>query len=96
MNDECEDKRGVVTWKEGSRYVGGFVKGKRQGRGNLVFAKVCTHEGDFINNKYDGMGSCRYEDGRVYFGLFERGKAHGQKLTDSHGAASCCMPYEGR
>jgi hypothetical protein len=42
------------------------------------------------------MGSCRYEDGRVYFGLFERGKAHGQKLTDSHGAASCCMPYEGR
>jgi hypothetical protein len=44
------------------------------------------------------MGSCRYEDGRVYVGLFERGKAHGQKLADSHqgdlrtALRPCCMP----
>lgn len=93
VDDECEDKRGVMTWKDGSRYVGSFVKGKRQGHGKLTFAKGFTYEGAFFGNKYEGIGSCRYEDGRVYSGEFKRGKAHGHgKLIDKNGI----VLYEGR
>lgn len=63
------------------------MKGKREGRGQMVFAHgKGSFEGSFSNNKYDGMGTFRYPDGRVYSGKFRRGKANGPgRLTDIEG-----------
>ena len=54
----------VMKWKDGSSYEGGFVDGKRSGKG--TFFSVLTeemYEGQFKDNQRFGEGLCVYSDG---------------------------------
>ena len=61
--------RGEFTWCNGSRYVGEWFNGKRQGDGKLFDKpnkkysnKQSVYIGEFRNNKREGQG--RFERGR--------------------------------
>eukprot|EP00934_Nitzschia_sp_Nitz4_P003235 Nitzschia sp. Nitz4//scaffold219_size35776//228//2123//NITZ4_007817-RA/size35776-processed-gene-0.0-mRNA-1//1//CDS//3329542299//3225//frame0 len=84
--DRPEDEAGIMTWKDGTVYIGDFFKAKRTGKGKITFPNGVEYEGDFVSGKYQGTGECRFEDGSVYTGQWRHGKAHGQgKLTNADG-----------
>jgi hypothetical protein len=85
-NDRAEDPNGTLTWKNGTMFVGSFIKGQRTGKGVIRFPDNVRYKGEFANGKYDGFGTCNFQDGRVYTGHWRKGKAHGQgKLTEANG-----------
>ena len=64
---------GRHIYKDGSKYTGGFVAGKRQGRGVLRFKNGGYYEGEWAKDVYEGRG--RYVSaGGVYEGTFKAGE----------------------
>ena len=61
-NDEAG---GSMKWKDGSNYQGAFLNGKRSGKGTYIstLTEEC-YEGDFKNNRRNGVGYCMFKDGR--------------------------------
>eukprot|EP01034_Spumella_vulgaris_P027390 gene27390-34098_t len=66
-------------------YSGGFVEGKRHGRGTMKFAEGDVYCGDWVNGLVDGCGYDVVVNSGTYLGEFKAGKAHGhgkQKYSD--------------
>jgi hypothetical protein len=58
-------------------YIGDFVNGLKQGKGNLASKdNKFSYEGDFINDKFEGFGTWFDHDDK-YNGFFKEGKFHG-------------------
>lgn len=86
VNDYREDIRGILSWKDGTKYVGQFVRGQRQGHGRMEFPDGVWYEGEFSHGRYDGNGTCRFQDGKTYKGQWRAGEAEGEgELTDFNG-----------
>lgn len=65
------------TYKEG-KYVGDFVKGKREGYGTQNLANGEWYEGNFKNDAANGQGTYRQSSGIRYSGNFVNNKRHGK------------------
>ena len=68
--DNCS---GVLTFRDGSKYVGGFVGGKMSGQGILAWANGDMYVGEFRNDKMDGQGRMSWANGDRYVGRFKDG-----------------------
>lgn len=64
-------------YKEG-KYVGDFVKGKREGYGTQYLANGEWYEGYFKNDAANGQGTYRQSSGIRYTGNFVNNKRHGK------------------
>jgi hypothetical protein len=86
------DAHGVGTWtlRDGTRYVGNFIKGVRSGHGRIDYADGSSYEGDFLGEAPHGRGVITTAEGR-YEGQLYAGSKHGLgKMTFADGRG-----YEG-
>jgi hypothetical protein len=65
---------------EDEMYEGDFQDGKYDGRGKYFHATKGTsaviklYRGEFKNNQFHGVGTLRFDDGRVQIGEWQNGK----------------------
>jgi len=71
--DHWDNCSGVLTFRDGSKYVGGFVGGKMSGQGTLAWANGDKYVGEFRNDKMDGQGTMSWANGDRYVGRFKDG-----------------------
>ncbi len=67
--DEFYAQKAVLTYADGEKYEGGFVKGKFEGQGVLTakdYLKTYTYTGTFKEGGFFGTGIQTYTDGTVY------------------------------
>jgi len=66
----------IVTYGDGSQYMGQIVDGKRHGQGKWE-SKSGMYEGQWQADVQHGKGRQTWSDGRVYDGQFQNGKFAG-------------------
>ena len=77
--------KGVMIFKNGSRYDGEFNKSKRNGCGIFLYPPSSSsykynYVGQFVNDKFEGLGKIRWKDGNEYRGNFKAGTCEGQGI----------------
>jgi serine/threonine protein kinase len=70
--------RGIMLFRSGNRYDGGFRDGKRNGCGTLTFANGRQYMGQFQNDHFNGQGVWVSGNGDRYIGAFKDNKCHGK------------------
>jgi hypothetical protein len=61
-------------------YEGEFKKGKRNGKGKLIFDDENIYEGSFNNDNFDGDGCFKWKDGREYKGQWKDNNMNGKGI----------------
>ncbi|DBB00652.1 TPA: hypothetical protein ACH3X3_002330 [Trebouxia sp. C0006] len=56
---------------DGSKYVGGWQAGKRDGQGRCMYASGDQYEGNWKDDKRHGQGTCLFADGTRFRGEWE-------------------------
>jgi hypothetical protein len=72
--------RGMMRWRDGAVYEGEFALGLRNGHGIFKAGGALAgmvYEGDFDNDKMEGVGRCTFADGRQYSGQWREGHIEG-------------------
>ncbi len=71
---------GIYTFHTGDkvRYTGEFTRGKKSGRGVLVFRSGARYEGAFVHDAMEGSGTFFYTNGDRFEGDFRAGLKHGK------------------
>ncbi|MEH2184181.1 protein kinase domain-containing protein [Nostoc sp.] len=76
--------KGVMIFKNGSRYYGEFNNNQRNGCGIFSYSPNTSfykdYVGQFVNDKFEGLGKMRWKDGREYRGNFKAGHCEGQGI----------------
>ena len=68
-----------LTFPDGSRYVGQFKDGKRDGQGTMTWADGSKYAGQWKDDKPHGHGTMYTSSGAIYQkGIFENGKFIGE------------------
>ncbi|MEH2130677.1 MAG: protein kinase [Nostoc sp.] len=79
--------KGVIIFKNGSRYDGEFNKNQRNGCGIFLYPPSSSsykdYVGQFVKDKFEGLGKIRWKDGREYRGNFKAGYCEGQGTFQS-------------
>jgi len=75
--DTAAGKSNVISCKDGSRYEGQLVNGKRHGTG-VCKSPTSEYAGQWEDDCQKGQGVQRWTDGRVYEGQFVNGKFSGE------------------
>ena len=63
-----KDCHGTLTYKDGSKYVGGFKWGRFSGQGIFTWLDGIKYVGEFKNGKRHGQGTLTLPDGRILKG----------------------------
>jgi hypothetical protein len=71
------DCQGIITFSDGSKYVGGFSDGKMTGQGTMFYADGTKYVGEFLDGKMNGQGAFTWANGTKYVGEFRDGKMNG-------------------
>nr|WP_246605586.1 hypothetical protein [Sphaerospermopsis torques-reginae] len=73
-----------MIFTNGSRYDGEFKNGKRYGCGRFVYpVNISYYEyyiGQFVNDKFNGLGKIKWKDGSEYRGHFRDSKCDGKGI----------------
>ena len=77
--------KGVMIFKNGSRYDGEFKNNQRNGCGIFLYPPSSSsykynYVGQFVNDKFEGLGKIRWKDGNEYRGNFKAGTCEGQGI----------------
>ncbi len=70
--------KGVITYPNGSKYVGEFKDGKRDGQGTHTYPNGRKYVGEYKSNLRNGQGTLTYSSGEKYVGEFKDGKYTGK------------------
>jgi hypothetical protein len=57
--------------RQGARYDGEWLDGRRHGRGVLTLPGEYTYDGEWFEQRKSGSGILRFEDGSTHTGAFE-------------------------
>ncbi len=73
---------GKIRYKDGSNFIGEFQKGKKHGKGTMVFGSKSNKAGDkyvgeYREGKKDGQGIFTFSDGEKYDGEWKNDKRNG-------------------
>ena len=69
---------GICVNRNGDVLYGGYWKGdKRHFKGREIWLNYGTYEGEFEENKKEGLGVYNYVNGDMYAGRFENELRHG-------------------
>ncbi|HEX5626159.1 MAG TPA: caspase family protein, partial [Saprospiraceae bacterium] len=71
----CESGLGVLTYGDGSRYVGEFVDGEPFGRGSCYYSNGDRYQGRWENHAPQGEGTMYFVSGLSYTAQWDRGQA---------------------
>jgi len=83
--------QGLLRFRRGGFYKGGFKDGKKHGYGELISRGGGSYKGNWEDDTENGRGTWRHGNGDVYVGTFKDGVRHGRgKLTEDNGVV-----YEG-
>ncbi|WP_442947531.1 protein kinase domain-containing protein [Nostoc sp.] len=77
--------KGVMIFKNGSRYAGEFKNNKRNGCGIYLYlpnriSYKYNYVGQFVNDKFEGLGKITWKDGKEYRGNFKAGNCEGKGI----------------
>jgi len=61
----------TLVWPDGTRYIGGVMEGKREGKGTIFWQDGTRFVGQFENDMRNGPGTIILPDGMVYTGFFK-------------------------
>jgi hypothetical protein len=81
--------KGIIEWKNGARYEGGFEHGLFSGKGKFTTAAY-VYEGDYKDGMKMGHGRYAEPDGVIYVGQFANETFNGHGRYEQQG-----MVYEG-
>lgn len=70
----CASGRGVLTYRDGSRYVGEFKDGDPFGQGTCFYSNGDKYVGAWAEHSPHGEGIMYYANGRVRGGIWEHGR----------------------
>jgi hypothetical protein len=62
---------GTYTWENGSKYVGEWKYGKKNGHGFYVFLSGNKYVGEFKDDEYNGQGTFTFANGTVKEGIWK-------------------------
>lgn len=71
---------GFLVEKDGSKYIGNFKDGLKDGKGRLIWPNGDYYEGGFKNNEIHGKGKIFATDGSVVSGKFKMGDLDGDGM----------------
>lgn len=71
---------GILTYKDGSKYIGNWDNQQRSGEGRMIFANRNEYLGMFSDNQINGEGTMKYTNGNVYKGQWLDGRPHGRGI----------------
>ena len=69
----------MMTWSDGSVYMGSFVDGKRTGQGCLVKANGCEYSGQWRENQCHGLVIFTNKKGDKYREIWNLGERQSSK-----------------
>ena len=64
--DDCQDGLGEEKWCDNSKYIGSYVRGKKQGIGTYTWADGSHYEGEWYENCLHGYVTI-FNTGRLLF-----------------------------
>lgn len=70
----CASGKGVLTYTDGSRYVGEFEEGNPKGEGTCFYSNGDKYVGEWAQHSPHGEGIMYYADGRVLGAIWEHGR----------------------
>ena len=68
---------GMVTYKDGTMYIGEFKNNKKEGIGMYRWPDGTIYSGEWKNDTMEGFCSIKYEDNRKYEGQMKNGHKNG-------------------
>lgn len=84
--EKIPNGKGIITFKDGSRYEGIFINGVLTGQVKCTLDNGDVYEGEFEKDEPNGYGKMISTDGYIYEGTFLDGNFHGRgKLTHNDG-----------
>lgn len=80
ISGNCLNGQGTCTYADipGSKYVGEFMNGKKNGQGTFTWADGAKYVGGWMDGKMHGQGTFTKDDGAIVKGLFKNGKYVGE------------------
>ena len=80
ISGNCINGQGTCTYADipGSKYVGEFMNGKKNGQGTFTWADGAKYVGGWMDGKMHGQGTFTKDDGAIVKGLFKNGKYVGE------------------
>ena len=80
ISGNCVNGQGTCTYADipGSKYVGEFMNGKKNGQGTFTWADGAKYVGGWMDGKMHGQGTFTKDDGAIFKGLFKNGKYVGE------------------
>ena len=80
ISGNCVNGQGTCTYADipGSKYVGEFMNGKKNGQGTFTWADGSKYVGGWMDGKMHGQGTFTKDDGAIVKGLFKNGKYVGE------------------
>lgn len=76
--EELEPGTFRVLYECGDVYEGGFVNGKREGKGQTNYSRGDVFEGDYHNDLRDGKGKYEWNDGSIQSGNWRNNFLNGE------------------
>ena len=70
----------VLDEPDGRHYEGGYLDGRYDGQGKLIYPDGCCYEGEFRNGCIEGQGRSTYPNGEYYEGGFHNDEFHGRGI----------------
>ncbi len=70
----CDGVVGQYVYKNGSKWIGRFVKGRPQGQGTCYYSNGDRYTGSWALNAPQGEGVMYYSSGKIYGAVWNRGK----------------------
>ena len=69
-----KDCYGTLTYKDGSKYIGEFKRGRFSGQGIFTWLDGVKYVGEFKNGKRHGQGTYTWTDGTIDNGIWKKDK----------------------
>ena len=69
--------KGIMEWKDGSKYDGEWKDNKAHGKGKFYHINGHQYEGNWENNKANGEGTYTHKNGAFYKGMWKDDMQHG-------------------
>lgn len=66
--------KGIMIWKDGSKYQGEFKENKIEGTGHKVFVNGDQYLGEWVNDQMNGHGTLTKADGEQVTGNWQDGE----------------------
>ena len=75
LRSKCE---GILTFANGTRYIGEFNEGMPNGQGKLIYTNGAQYEGQVRDGLPNGQGAYLYSNGTHHSGQFLNGLPNGK------------------